>query len=61
MVHFEDNWIHRRIPSRNFDQGQSARSMERVAAVLAAEEAELWINHDVEQSARIPKAPQHVE
>lgn len=61
MVHFEDNWIHRRVPSRNFDQEQSARSMERVAALLAAERAELWINHDVEQSARIPKAPEYVE
>lgn len=61
MVHFEDNWVHRRVPSRNFDREQSARSMERIAALLAAEGAELWINHDVEQSARIPKAPQHVE
>jgi glyoxylase-like metal-dependent hydrolase (beta-lactamase superfamily II) len=57
MVHFEDNWIHRRIPSRNFNKEQTAQSMEKVAALLAKENAELWINHDKAQSATIPKAP----
>ena len=57
MVHFRDNWIHRRIPSRNFDKGRSAQSMEKVAALLAKENAELWINHDKAQSATIAKAP----
>jgi N-acyl homoserine lactone hydrolase len=60
MVHFQENWIHRRVPSRNFDQAQSAASMEKVAAVLARENAELWINHDKAQSATIPKAPEAV-
>jgi len=57
MVHFEDNWVHRRIPSRNFDKEQTAQSMQKVAALLAKENAELWINHDKAQSATIPKAP----
>ena len=57
MVHFRDNWTHRRIPSRNFDKGQSAQSMEKVSALLAKENAELWINHDKAQSATIAKAP----
>jgi hypothetical protein len=35
--------------------------MERVAALLSREKAELWINHDVDQNARIPKAPKYVE
>jgi N-acyl homoserine lactone hydrolase len=61
MVHFEDNWIHRRVPARNFNKEQSVASMERVATVLAAEHAELWINHDKSQSARVPKAPEYVE
>lgn len=61
MVHFEDNWNNKRVPARNFDRAQSVASMERVAALLAAEHAELWINHDKEQSARIPKAPAYVE
>jgi N-acyl homoserine lactone hydrolase len=57
MAHFQENWTNRRIPSRNFNQDESAASMEKVAAVLARESAELWINHDKAQSATIPKAP----
>jgi glyoxylase-like metal-dependent hydrolase (beta-lactamase superfamily II) len=61
MVHFEDNWLHRRVPARNFDKEQSLQSMERVSRVLAANHAELWINHDKDQSARIPKGPDYIE
>jgi glyoxylase-like metal-dependent hydrolase (beta-lactamase superfamily II) len=61
MVHFQDNWIHRRVPTRNFDKEQSLQSMERVAKLLEANHGELWINHDKDQSARIPKAPDYVE
>jgi N-acyl homoserine lactone hydrolase len=61
MVHFEDNWVHRRVPTRNFDKEQSLQSMERVAKLLEANHGELWINHDKDQSARIPKAPDYVE
>jgi glyoxylase-like metal-dependent hydrolase (beta-lactamase superfamily II) len=61
MVHFDDNWVHRRVPARNFNKEQSVQSMERIAALLAAEHAELWINHDKAQSAGIPKAPDYVE
>ena len=57
MVHFESNWVHRRIPARNFDKEQTAQSMEKVAALLAREHAQLWINHDKAQSATIAKAP----
>jgi len=38
-----------------------AISMERVAKLLEANHGELWINHDKDQSARIPKAPDYVE
>ena len=61
MVHFQDNWIHRRVPSRNFDKEESLQSMEKVAALLEKEHAELWINHDKAQSATIPKAPEAVQ
>jgi N-acyl homoserine lactone hydrolase len=61
MVHFEENWVNRRVPARNFDREQSVRSMARIAEILAQENAELWINHDKTQSARIPRAPDFVE
>lgn len=35
--------------------------MEKVAALLRANNAQLWINHDKAQSDRIPKAPAYVE
>jgi N-acyl homoserine lactone hydrolase len=60
MVHFQDNWTHRRVPARNFNQEQSVQSMERIAALLSTEHAQLWINHDKAQSATIPKAPEAV-
>ena len=61
MVHFDDNWTHRRVPSRNFNPTQTLESMEKVAAVLASENAQLWINHDKRQSDAIAKAPDAVE
>jgi glyoxylase-like metal-dependent hydrolase (beta-lactamase superfamily II) len=61
MVHFQENWTHRRVPARNFNKEQSAQSMERVAALLSSEHAELWINHDKAQSASIPKAPEALQ
>jgi glyoxylase-like metal-dependent hydrolase (beta-lactamase superfamily II) len=57
MVHFQENWTNRRVPARNFDKQKTVQSMERIAAVLESEHAELWINHDKAQSASIPKAP----
>jgi glyoxylase-like metal-dependent hydrolase (beta-lactamase superfamily II) len=61
LAHFEENWVNRRVPAFNFSREQSLQSMEKVAAVLSANHAELWINHDKAQSARVPKAPAYVE
>lgn len=61
MVHFQENWANRRVPARNFDKQKTVQSMERIAAVLESEHAELWINHDKAQSASIPKAPQALQ
>jgi glyoxylase-like metal-dependent hydrolase (beta-lactamase superfamily II) len=61
MVHLQDNWVHRRVPSFNFDREQSLKSMDKVAGVMEKTGATLWINHDKAQSERIPKAPAYVE
>jgi len=61
MVHFESNWTNRRVPSMNFNSAESVKSMDRVAGVIAQYNAQLWINHDKTQSARVPKAPQYLE
>lgn len=61
MVHFEENWTHRRVPSRNFNADQTRASMQYVAMLLEAEGAQLWINHDKAQSDAMEKAPAPVE
>ena len=61
LVHFEDNWVNKRVPARNFDREQSLRTMQAIEAFLAETKTTLWINHDKPQSERIPKAPAYVE
>ena len=61
MVHLQENWTHRRVPSFNFDREQSLKSMDKVAALMEKTGAKLWINHDKAQSATIPKAPAYVD
>lgn len=48
-VHFKDNWDNRRVPPINFNAEQTAASMERIANIMARENAQLWINHDKAQ------------
>lgn len=61
MVHLQDNWINRRVPSFNFDVAQSLKSMDKVAGIMQKTGAKLWINHDKAQSDAIPKAPKYIE
>lgn len=61
VAHFESNFVNRRAPAFNFDVEQSRRSMDRIAALLEAEHARLWINHDAKQNAAVPHAPAFVE
>ena len=48
-VHFKDNWDNRRVPSINFNAQQTAASMQRIANIMARDNAQLWINHDKAQ------------
>jgi N-acyl homoserine lactone hydrolase len=48
-VHFKDNWDNRRVPSINFNAEQTAASMQRIASIMARDNAQLWINHDKAQ------------
>ena len=60
-VHLRANWEANRVPSINYNADQSLRSMNRMEAIIKATGAKLWINHDAEQSATIPKAPAFIE
>jgi glyoxylase-like metal-dependent hydrolase (beta-lactamase superfamily II) len=61
MVHFKDNWDHRRVPSQNVSGPQTLASMQRMADVLAQERAVLWINHDKSQRDTLRMSPQYYE
>jgi N-acyl homoserine lactone hydrolase len=60
-VHFKSNWENRRVPSINTDKDQTLASMQRIADVLAKENAKLWINHDKAQRDSLKMAPEFYE
>lgn len=58
VVHFQSNWDNRRVPDFNYDKAQSMASMEKIARVLDAKRAQLWINHDKPSSDTRRHAPE---
>jgi glyoxylase-like metal-dependent hydrolase (beta-lactamase superfamily II) len=61
MVHLLYSWNNRVVPGFNFDVAQSGRTIDEMKAYAQKTGAQLWINHDQEQHASIPKAPQYVQ
>jgi N-acyl homoserine lactone hydrolase len=61
VAHFQENFVNRRVPGFNFNIEQSRQSMDKIDAIVKAEHAQLWINHDFAQSATIAHAPQFFE
>lgn len=57
VAHYRYTLEHHCVPSMNADPAQSRRSMERVEALVATEGAQLWLNHDIVQTATIPHLP----
>ena len=53
-VHFRDNWDTPRAPVQNFDKDATIRSVEKLRGVAAANNAQVWINHDDAQTAKLP-------
>ncbi len=61
MVHLGYSWNYGVVPSFNFDVPQSMASIAAMKDYTEKTGTRLWINHDKEQHASIPKAPQYVE
>ena len=61
VAHFRKNFTHRRIPAFNADHEQSLASMERLDALSRDLDAQLLINHDIEQTMTIRQPPQFIE
>jgi glyoxylase-like metal-dependent hydrolase (beta-lactamase superfamily II) len=61
MVHLAYSWNNRVVPSFNFDVEQSRRTIDAMKAYTERTGTRLWINHDMEQHASIPKSPRFVQ
>ncbi|MCF6212315.1 MAG: N-acyl homoserine lactonase family protein [Gammaproteobacteria bacterium] len=61
LVHFTDNWVHKRAPSFNFDKERTVTTMNEVEEFLEENQATLWIQHDKEQNAGIKHSPAYYE
>jgi N-acyl homoserine lactone hydrolase len=61
LVHFQSNWDAKRVPSINYSKDLTLKSMTEMDAFLKQSGATLWINHDFDQSATIPKSPAFIE
>ena len=61
LVHFTDNWVHKRVPGFNFDKERTVTTMNEVEQFLEANQATLWIQHDKEQNAEIKHSPAYYE
>ncbi|RQU32776.1 N-acyl homoserine lactonase family protein [Burkholderia cenocepacia] len=60
VAHNRRNFRCRCVPAFNADALKSVASMEKVDALLEAESATLWVNHDIVQNASLPHAPQSI-
>jgi len=61
MVHSIDNWINKRVPSFNFSKELSVQAMKDADVFLKNQNAQLWIQHDLEQSLTTKHAPLYYE
>lgn len=61
LAHFTKNWDNRRVPGFNFNKEQSVKSMEEMAAFMKANKATFWIQHDLEQNAKLRHAPKYFD
>lgn len=61
MVHLQYSWTYRVVPSFNFDIPRSMATIDAMKAYAGKTGAKLWVNHDREQNAGVPKAPAFVQ
>lgn len=60
-AHDRYNMAHRCVPTMNASAEATLTSMERIAAIVDAERAQLWLNHDTAQSAGLAHAPAYFD
>jgi glyoxylase-like metal-dependent hydrolase (beta-lactamase superfamily II) len=61
LWHWAAQREHKRVPSFNFDRDMTLASMEVIERFIAAQGAQVWIEHDFEQNQGIDLAPKYYE
>jgi len=60
-AHFRENWDTPRAPVQNFSKDQTLESLDKLKKLAAANSAQVWINHDVAQTATLKKSPAYYD
>jgi glyoxylase-like metal-dependent hydrolase (beta-lactamase superfamily II) len=60
-AHFRENWDTPRAPVQNYDKDATIASLQKLKTVATASKAQVWINHDVAQTASLRKSPAYYE
>ncbi|WP_245295011.1 hypothetical protein [Pararhizobium antarcticum] len=58
VVHFEEQFENRGVPTFNFDRAQTLASMERLTGIAKALDATLIVQHEAEDIAKLPTFPE---
>lgn len=61
LYHFQMSRKLRRAPTFNYDADETFRSMDKVEALLVAEQAALWIEHEKALADTLKMAPQYYD
>ncbi len=61
LYHFPENRLLKRVPTFNYDEAQTLKSMDLVEDMLARTGARLWIEHDIAANERLEKSPAYYE
>jgi N-acyl homoserine lactone hydrolase len=60
VAHYAFNLENQIVPSMNSSKEESIRSMEKIRRIAIEENARIWLNHDIDQSATFPHAPAYL-
>jgi glyoxylase-like metal-dependent hydrolase (beta-lactamase superfamily II) len=61
LYHYPEERTTGRVPTFEFDAEQSKASRTRIETFLAANDATLWIEHDIATHAALPRPPAYVD
>ena len=61
LYHYPEERVLERVPTFEFDRAQTRATRAAIEAFLEQTGAQLWIQHDINASARLKKAPDYYE